>query len=69
MANSEAAHLQTLWDLNICPYCQAEIPEGRRVGSGRKSQGGFCSLDCFARYNVLDFMEKPDFSRGATFLQ
>ena len=27
-----------------------DIPEGKRVGSGKKSEGGFCSLDCYASY-------------------
>jgi len=58
MAISEAAYLQRLWELDICPYCHRVIPEGKRVGSGRRSDGGFCSLECFSRYHVLGFIEK-----------
>jgi hypothetical protein len=58
MASSEAAHLEILWKRNVCPYCSGIILEGKRVGSGRKSDGGFCSLDCFSKYHVLELAEK-----------
>ena len=29
-----------------------KIPEGKRVGSGKKSEGGFCSLDCYGDYKA-----------------
>lgn len=58
MAISEASYLETLWAGNICPYCHNSIPEGKRVGSGKRSNGGFCSLNCFSRYHALDFAEK-----------
>jgi len=50
MARSEEDYLRELWDKNICPNCGKDIPEGKRVGSGKKSEGGFCSLDCYASY-------------------
>lgn len=28
------------------------VPEGKRVGSGKKSEGGFCSLDCYGDYKA-----------------
>ena len=58
MAISEATYLKILWERNICPHCLRVIPEGKRVGSGRKSDGGFCSLECFSKYHVLEFAEK-----------
>lgn len=58
MAESEAAYLLRLWNENICPYCGKPIPEGKRVGSGRKADGGFCSLDCYTRYHELNLAEK-----------
>lgn len=50
--------LLELWDQNICPNCGKTIPQGTRVGSGRKSEGGFCSLDCFARFYQLALTER-----------
>ena len=58
MALSEAEHFLKLWKENICPYCGKLIPEGTRVGSGRKADGGFCSLDCYARYYQMEFRER-----------
>jgi len=58
MAISEGAYLKMLWERNECPNCHKAIPEGQRVGSGKKSDGGFCSLTCFSNYHALTFVEK-----------
>jgi hypothetical protein len=58
MARSESDYLLDLWGKNICPYCGRRIPEHSRVGTGRKSDGGFCSLDCYARYYQMEFGER-----------
>ena len=58
MARSERDYLLELWAKNICPCCGNSIPEGKRVGSGEKSKGGFCSLDCYARYYEQELMER-----------
>jgi hypothetical protein len=58
MGISEEKYRLQLWDLNICPNCGKEIPEGTRVGSGRKGEGGFCSLDCYANFYQLEFSER-----------
>jgi hypothetical protein len=58
MAITEAAYLKMMWGRNECPHCHRVILEGERVGTGRKADGGFCSLDCYARYNALEFAEK-----------
>jgi hypothetical protein len=58
MARSEREYLLEFWDRSICPYCGKSIPEGKRIGSGRKSEGGFCSLDHFTAYHELKFREK-----------
>jgi len=34
------------------------IPEGTRVGSGRKADGGFCSLGCYAGYYSLELIDR-----------
>jgi hypothetical protein len=47
---SECEFLLDLWEANICPYCGKKISEGTRVGSGRKREGGFCSLTCYTEY-------------------
>jgi hypothetical protein len=51
---SETEYLLELWAVNVCPMCGKTIPEGTRVGSGRKSEGGFCSLDCYAQYYAME---------------
>ncbi len=58
MGSSEAENLLKLWDKNICPFCGKFIPEGTRVGSGKKSEGGFCSLGCYADYHKTDLLER-----------
>lgn len=55
---SESQYLLELWSLNVCPMCGKVIPEGTRVGSGRKSEGGFCSLKCYADYYALELQQR-----------
>jgi hypothetical protein len=50
--------LRELWDKNICPNCGQKIPSGRRVGSGQKGKGGFCSLDCYAHFYQYELAER-----------
>lgn len=50
--------LRKCWEQNICPNCGETIPEGTRVGSGRKADGGFCSLRCYAEFHEADLLEK-----------
>jgi hypothetical protein len=42
MPDSEKEYLLLLWEENICPTGGNTIPKGTRVGSGSKSDGGFC---------------------------
>jgi hypothetical protein len=58
IAESEQKYLLELWDKNICPNCGKAIPDGKRVGSGKKSDGGFCSLDCYAEHHKADLIER-----------
>jgi hypothetical protein len=44
------AELLRLWEEKVCPNCGSHIADGKRVGTGRKADGGFCSLDCYASY-------------------
>jgi hypothetical protein len=55
---SETQYLLELWSRNVCPWCGKNIPEGTRVGSGRKSEGGFCSLPCYADYYALELADR-----------
>jgi len=57
-AESIEASLLELWDQNTCPNCGKTIPQGARVGSGRKSEGGFCSLDCYTSFYQLQLTER-----------
>jgi hypothetical protein len=56
--DEEQARLRRLWDQGVCPNCGSKIPTGARVGSGRRVDGGFCSLDCYAVYHSLSLTEK-----------
>src|SRR5216684_5078184 len=58
LSESVQASLLELWDQNICPNCGKTIPQGTRVGSGRKSEGGFCSLDCYTGFYQLQLTER-----------
>jgi hypothetical protein len=51
-------YLLDLWDKNLCPECGKVIPHGARIGSGRKSEGGFCSLDCYAKFYQTEIIER-----------
>jgi hypothetical protein len=69
MAISEARYLKTMWERNECPNCRCAIPEGAGVGNGRKADGAFCSLDCYAKYYALRLAEKAKLvARGRTLL-
>lgn len=63
MAISEEEYLKRMWERNICASCNGAIPEGKRVGSGRKSDGGFCSARCYASYHALELAEKAELLR------
>jgi hypothetical protein len=63
---SEPQYLLNLWSLNVCPYCGKGIPEGTRVGSGRKNEGGFCSLTCYADYYALELAERAQRALSAS---
>jgi hypothetical protein len=58
MSLSEREYLLELWRRNICPNCGKNIPEGTRVDRGNKADGGFCSLDCFAKYRKIELPER-----------
>ena len=58
LSESVQASLFELWDQNICLNCGKTIPRGTRVGSGRKSEGGFCSLDCYTIFYQLELAER-----------
>ena len=53
-------YLLALWDAGICPNCGDKIPEGKRVGSGKKSDGGFCSLTCYGEYHKATLVERHE---------
>ncbi len=58
MARSEKKYLLELWSKNVCPACGKNIPQGTRVGSGKKSEGGFCSVDCYSEYYKAGLIER-----------
>jgi hypothetical protein len=60
MGTSNEDNLLVLWEQNTCPYCGREIAEGTRVGTGRKSDGGFCSLDCYTKYYQSQLVDRSE---------
>lgn len=46
-----------------CPRCGQPIAPESRVGSGRISDGYFCSLDCIATFHEDHFRERARASR------
>lgn len=56
--DDEERYLLDLWDKGICPTCGKKIPDGTRVGSGKKSEGGFCNLDCYVEYHQDEIIER-----------
>jgi hypothetical protein len=46
--------------IELCPNCGKNIPEGGRVESGVKAEGGFCSLDCYAEYYEAELIERAE---------
>jgi hypothetical protein len=58
LSESIQVNLLELWDQNICPNCGKIIAQGTRVGSGRKSEGGFCSLDCYTSFSQLQLTDR-----------
>jgi hypothetical protein len=57
---SEEAFLLDCWQRGTCPYCGQSFSAGQRVGSGKKSEGGFCSLNCYAEYHKLSLVERHE---------
>jgi hypothetical protein len=55
---TEMDYLLELWSRCVCPWCEGAIAEGTRVGSGRPQDGGFCSLECYARYHASELRER-----------
>lgn len=58
MEKPEEEYLLELWERNICPFCGNHIPKGTRVGRGDRRLGGFCSLDCLAKYYEREFADR-----------
>lgn len=54
----EARFLLECWEQKVCPQCLKQIPEGTPVGSGTKSEGRFCCLDCYGEYHKKKLVEK-----------
>jgi hypothetical protein len=46
------------WDEGICPKCGQKIAERKGIGTGRKADGTFCSLDCIAAFHGKDFIRR-----------
>lgn len=51
MAEGEEAYLRTCWEQRVCPCCREAMLPGTAIGSGRASDGHFCSLRCYGQYH------------------
>lgn len=58
MGRSEEEYLLELWERNIYPFCGNHIAEDTRVGRGERRLGGFCSLDCLAKYYERELVDR-----------
>ena len=58
MDKSEEEYLLELWERNICPQCGSEIPGGKKFGTGKKREGGFCSLECYTLYHQTEIIKR-----------
>jgi hypothetical protein len=58
MTSSESFYPLELWDKHIGPTCGKTIPEGKYIGSRKKSEGGFCTHGCYAEYYRMEITER-----------
>lgn len=58
MRETERRLLLELDERQICPFCGKHVKYGDRIGTGSRSSGVFCSLDCYAHYNVLELTDR-----------
>jgi hypothetical protein len=49
MAETEHGYLEECGRRGLCPTCHEFI--ATRIGSGRQSDGTFCSLDCYGEWH------------------
>lgn len=61
-------YLLLLWMAGTCPCCGVSIPEGTRIGTGHKTDGGFCSMDCYLAYYSLEATERTQRARRLAWL-
>ncbi len=60
MAISDEAYLLDCWRAGLGPWCRRQFPATVRVGSGKKLDGGFCSLGCYGEYHRLSIEERHE---------
>jgi hypothetical protein len=66
--NTAEAKRQRIAEANAmgrCPNCGQPLDTGKPVGSGRRSEGIFCSLDCLATFHEDYFRERARASKPA----
>lgn len=63
---TRAERIKRSWDEGLCANCGKPIPEGARVGSGRRADGSFCSLDCYAQFHGEALLQKARKIQSAT---
>ena len=58
MAEDERAYLLRCYEEQICPHCKSTLAETGRYGPGRREDGVFCSMNCYALYNKRELVER-----------
>lgn len=47
---SDEGTIDSARERGVCPHCESRVEPGTGVGSGRRADGLFCSLKCFAEF-------------------
>lgn len=58
MAETDESYLRRCFEKGTCPACGKNVDAGTPVGSGKIGEGRFCSLNCHARYNERQLLER-----------
>jgi hypothetical protein len=60
---NEKLYLAEMWTRGECANCGKPIGAFQRVGSGKKSEGGFCSLSCYGDYYAAELQARAKKAR------
>jgi hypothetical protein len=64
MAEAEEQYLKQCLEQAICPTCQKALVD--RIGSGRFSDGVFCSLACYGEWHSASLIRRHEIRMKGT---